>query len=107
MSALSPSVRAVLISGREACAELAAAGITERRARRALACGLAGAPIRTRGAHLYEADRVSVLGERRVVGLAEMNERCSAGYFVSRRPLDVATDRADLLEQLGAGYEGM
>ena len=107
MSVVSPSVPAVLISGREACAELASAGVTERRARRALACGLAGTPIRTRGTHLYEAERVGALAERRVVGLAEMTERCSDGYFVSRRTLEVTADRADLLEELGAGYEGM
>ena len=97
----------MLISGREASAELAEAGISERRARRALACGLAGPPIRTRAAHLYDATHVRELGERRIVWSAEMERRCPDGYFLSRRALQVDVDREVLLRELSVVPDGM
>ena len=76
------------------------AGISERRTRTALACGLAGVPVATSAALLYDSDRVEELGRRRVATREEIHERCPDRVFISRRPVSVTTGPVALREEL-------
>ena len=76
------------------------AGVPDRRARTALACGIAGSPIRTSAAHLFDADRVAELGSRQVIGHAALLARCADGYFVTKRPMPVDVDSDTLRQQV-------
>jgi hypothetical protein len=96
-----------VMSGREARARLEHAGISGWRARSALECGLAGPPVRTRSIHLYEADRVEALANRRVVDPWEMRTRAPEGFLLSRRAVSVDVSHAELLEELSAMPHGM
>jgi hypothetical protein len=90
----------MLITGRQARAALLQADISDRRARTALACGLAGTAVETSVALLYDSDRVEDLGRRRVVTHVEIHDRCPDRVFVSRRPVSVAIDPGALREEL-------
>jgi hypothetical protein len=67
--------------------------ITERQARRVLAAGLAGAPQRVPGMHLYDRERVSALLATTQITESELDARCPHGLFVARRT-----------ENLGSGW---
>ena len=109
----------MLITGRQAREALLDAGISDRRARTALSCGLAGPAVTTSAALLYESDRVEELGRRRIVTHEELHERCPEGVFLTRRSVHVVCGperlRAELstipgqfsvLTMLGLGWKG-
>jgi hypothetical protein len=88
-----------LLTGREAAEQLGRLGLARESARRALLAGVAGPGQRTRGALLYDADRVQALVERyaamppveRLPG-DELPGVCRRGTFIAHLP--PATDRA-------------
>lgn len=82
-------MRHVLVTGREATRRLQAIGVSERSARRVLAAGLAGDPVVTPAAHLYDADTVDRLAARPHLSWPELREACPHGLFVARRAGDV------------------
>ncbi len=84
-----------LISGREAARELAEIGLTRRQSCRVLAAGLAGAPIRTSSAVLYERHRVRELADRPVAGSTQVAEACPSGVFIARRDVDASRSEAE------------
>jgi hypothetical protein len=94
----------MFVSGRQARAILHAAGVSTWHARNALACGLAGQPIRTAGAHLYDETQVRELADRRSVSWREVFETCPEGIFVSRRDLDVALARDEIMDVVSRGW---
>ena len=94
----------MLISGREARALLETAGFSSRHARTALDSGLAGTPIRTRSAHLYDMARVRELAARRRIWWREVHEVCPEGIFVARRELDVTCSHPELVERAASGW---
>ncbi len=94
----------MLISAREAAEVLEPIGLGRRHADRVLASGLAGEPVRTRSAVLYEAERVRDLAGRRTVGYRELMDRCRAGFFVARRDVDVRLTREEQLARLRGGW---
>jgi hypothetical protein len=94
----------MLISGRESCALLAEAGVTRRQAQRVLAAGLAGDPVRTRSACLYDEADVRALVDTRVVSWREMSERCPYGFFIARRHVSAVADRAEQLAVVSTGW---
>ena len=84
----------MLISAREAAGVLQVhAGLSRERARRVLACGLAGNPERTSAQVLHDRARVQALATRPLVPEAEIDEACPHGVLWARRMLDV-TKRA-------------
>lgn len=72
------------VSGREAAAILAEAGLTRERSRRLLHAGFAGEGLRTRGALLYDEALVYALLERPVVDMGRFSASCPDGAFVLR-----------------------
>jgi hypothetical protein len=76
-------------------------------AERVLSSGLAGEPIRTGSAVLYEQARVTELAERPTTQWSELDERCPAGIFVSRRAFPVTGSRTDQLAALSGGWSGV
>lgn len=96
-----------LMSGREARARLEQADISGGRARSALEHGLAGPPVRTSAAHLYDGERVEALANRKVIDPWEMRARASRGFLVSRRAVSVDVAHAELLDELSAMPRGM
>ena len=94
----------MLISQREACELLASARVTPRHARRVLASGLAGAPIRTRSALLYDERAVKALAARPIYETAHLWERSPVGFFVARRDVSSDHSRARLLQDLAGGW---
>ena len=79
----------MLISGREAALRLAEIGMPRRQARLALGAGLAGEPVRTRSAVLYDSARVDELVGRPPVSPGALARECPGGLFVDRRVVDV------------------
>jgi hypothetical protein len=94
----------MLISGREARTLLESAGFSSRHARTALDRGLAGTPIRTRAAHLYDDDLVHDLASRPTIGWRAVHEACPEGIFVARRELDLGCSQPELVEQASSGW---
>ena len=90
------------ISGREAAAVLSATLPTREHARLVLRAGLAGEPIRSRAALLYDEAAVRALAERAPVTAAEL-EAFPTGLFVARLSRDTRVDvRADWAETAAA-----
>jgi hypothetical protein len=97
----------VLISQREACEVLTGAEVSRRHAQRALACGLAGNPIRTRSALLYDEAAVWALASRTILLRAHMWRRSPAGFFVARRDVAAHAPREAQLHELATGWEAV
>jgi len=79
----------MLISTRQAAARLSDIGMPRRQATLALGAGLAGEPLRTSAATLYEAARVDDLVARPVVAAGAVFRECPFGLFLDRRVTDV------------------
>lgn len=79
----------MLISAREAAARLSAIGMPRRQARLALAAGLAGDPLRTSAATLYDDARVDELVGRPLVARGAVFRECPSGLFLDRRAVDL------------------
>ncbi|GAB3247734.1 hypothetical protein GCM10027448_10670 [Nocardioides dilutus] len=92
-----------LVTGRQATALLAATGLARRHALRTLSAGLAGSPRQVPGAMLYERTAVEALVRRPCIDLADLDELCPQGAFVSRRLVDVRQDLSAQREQV-AGH---
>jgi hypothetical protein len=93
-----PTVRVVssaLFSAREAARLLEFVGVSRRRTRQLLRCGLAGPPVVAANALLYDADRVSALCRWPLSTLGELDELCPRGSFLARRYVDAEPPPAD------------
>ena len=77
-----------LLSGRQAAQVLAGVGLNRSRARQVLAAGLAGEPIRTSSALLYDAAKVQALTERAIVTWREVAAMDLHTLFVARGDVD-------------------
>ncbi|WP_345529579.1 hypothetical protein [Nocardioides endophyticus] len=86
----------MLVSAREAAVRLSTIGMPRRQAGLALGAGLAGEPLRTSSATLYEAGRIDDLLARPVVATGAVFRECPFGLFLDRRVTDVRR-----LEELG------
>jgi len=93
-----------MISAREACRSLGAAGVSKRRALQVLHAGLAGEVIDGRTVTLYDEDRVQALARRDVLTWPEVEDRCPAGFFVSRREFPALAPRDEQLAALAGGW---
>ena len=87
----------MLVSARGAARILGTVGVHREAARRLLALGFAGEPIRTSSALLYDEARVEALARWPLVTAEEARRHCSSGVFVARRDVDV---REPLVDQL-------
>ena len=87
----------MLISARQAAERLGVQGVTRRQARELLSAGFAGDPVVTRGAHLYDADRVDELAGWTRLRWPDVMRACPHGLFVARRFVDVRTPRCEQL----------
>ena len=94
----------MLITGREAAHRLGAAGLTRRQANRVLTAGFAGAPVRSTGAHLYDARRVADLERWPTVGDDVLDRACPRGIFIARRDVDLDTPAATQRETVRADW---
>jgi hypothetical protein len=94
----------MLISGRRAAARLEAAGLTNRQARRVLAAGFAGAPVRTSAALLFEQESVEALAAWPVLSDDLVAAALPGGAFVARRDVDLLPGAPDLVEALRGGW---
>jgi hypothetical protein len=92
------------VSARQAADILARRALNRRQARRVLDAGLAGPPVRTSAATLYERRRVLELVERMGVPADARHELCPNGVFVARRFFSVLAPRADQMEALRGGW---
>jgi hypothetical protein len=81
-----------LLTQRAATERLRSLGIGPRQARQVLDAGLAGDPLRTSAALLFESERVESLVRRPVLPWAEVDEVCPSGLFVARRSADDLRD---------------
>jgi hypothetical protein len=97
----------MLISGREACEVLGEVGVGAKGARRLLASGLVGTPVRTRSAHLFDAEQVRAVAQRPTVPWHTIQETCPAGIFVARRQVDLTTPYEVQLRALADGWGGI
>ena len=79
----------MIISARGAAARLSTIGMSRRQARLALGAGLAGEPLKTPAATLYDAARVEDLLARPVVAAGAVFRECPFGLFLDRRVTDV------------------
>jgi hypothetical protein len=94
------------VSRREAARILAdEAGLARPRADRVLTSGLAGEPVRTAAAHLFDADRVRGLARRPVVDGMELGARFAGGVFVARRDLDLRAGEDERRAQVASGWD--
>jgi len=92
------------IGARTARELLTRPGVSAWSADRVLASGLAGEPIRTGHAVLYEEGRVIELAERPSVGWTDVHQCCPAGIFVSRRDFAATGSRTEQLAGLTEGW---
>lgn len=76
----------MVISGRQACALLAEAGVARTQGRRVLLAGLAGEAVQTSSALLYDEARVRDLAAWPELTSAEVLRACPHGLFVARVP---------------------
>lgn len=74
------------VSARGAAAILAGDGISRKMSRRILAAGLAGEPLRTSSATLYDASRVRGLLERPIVDVDQLPPPCDRALLEIRVP---------------------
>jgi hypothetical protein len=89
-----------LLSGRQAAQVLAGGGLNRSRAQQVLAAGLAGEPIRTSSALLYDAARVQALVERPVVTWRDVAAMDLHTLFVARGEVDPRQSRLDQVRAL-------
>jgi len=94
----------MMISARRATRVLELAGLGGRQARRVLACGLAGPPVATRAALLYDADRVAELAGRPEISDATADAATPGGLFVARRDVDVLAPEDQQRGSLQGGW---
>jgi hypothetical protein len=94
----------MLVSQREASRLLERAGLTRNRSRRLLASGMAGEPVATAGALLYEAERISELAARPVVSEERLMGACPGVLFVARRDLPLSAPCVEPLAVLAGGW---
>jgi hypothetical protein len=94
----------MFLSGRRARALLHAAGVSTWLARNALACGLAGPPIRAASPHLYDEARVRDLAARRTITWPAVFEACPDGIFLTRRDLDVTRSHDEIVQLVSLGW---
>jgi hypothetical protein len=104
LSVAFPTVARMLISARQAAAELAVVGVPRRHARRLIACGAAGPVTRTAGALLVDQCRVQSLVAREHLTQDEVEEVCPWGLFVARRETPLTDDPLDQLSLLGRDW---
>ena len=76
------------VGGRQAAQVLAGAGLNRSRARQVLAAGLAGEPIRTPSALLYDGATVQALAERPVLSWRDVAAMDLHTLFVARGEVD-------------------
>jgi hypothetical protein len=93
----------MLLTARQAAARLADAGISRRRADVVLHAGVAGAPVRTPAAHLYDEAAVDALLARRWLDPLTVDRLFPHGVLVSRRVYDVLTTTP--VEALADGWD--
>lgn len=94
-----------MISGRQAEAVLhERIGLTRRHARRVLAAGLAGAPVRVGHFLAFVPERVDALATRAVVTEAEMDEWCP-DLLVLRRDVDITHPSPAVVTTLQDGWD--
>ncbi len=86
---------------------LAEVRLSRSASRRVLNSGLAGTPVRTRSAVLYEQERVERLVTSRSVPWSEVLALSPAGVFVARRDVLVTRPRAEQVATLAAGWSGL
>jgi len=79
----------MLISQREAARILSEVGPSRRLAEKVLASGLAGTPVRTSSALLFDRSRVEALAAWPTIHPEEQQLVCPHGLFVARRLVDV------------------
>lgn len=84
----------VRISGREAADLLAPCGLSLMATQHLLATGIAGRPMVTRGAYLYDRAAVAGLASARDVDNHEFTDDCPHGYLVVRLPRQATYDVA-------------
>jgi hypothetical protein len=77
------------LTERQAAARLAPVGVTYRQARQVFAAGLAGAPLDTTTATLYDEDTVTRLAARPVLTDEQLTGACPFGLFVARAAPEV------------------
>lgn len=94
----------MLISAREACGLLTREGVSRRAALRVLASGLAGEPVRTRSAVLYDDGRVAELAARPSLDWPDAEQWSPGGFFVSRRDFPATSSRADQVAALSGDW---
>jgi hypothetical protein len=97
----------MLIGARRARELLVRDGVSTWSAARVLESGLAGEPIRTGSAVLYDEARVVELAGRPSVGWPDIDDLCPAGLFVSRRDFPATAPRADQLSALCMGWSAV
>ena len=97
----------MLIGARRAREVLVRDGVSSWSAQRVLSAGLAGEPIRSGSAVLYEAARVMELAERPSARWPDIAGRCPAGLFVSRRDFPATAPLADQLKALSVGWSAV
>jgi hypothetical protein len=95
------------IGARAARELLTRPGVSSWSAERVLASGIAGEPIRTGHAVLYEEARVNELAARPSSQWPEVDQRCPAGIFVSRRDFPATGSRTDQMAALSGGWSGV
>jgi hypothetical protein len=66
--------------------------------------GLAGQPLRTTAAHLYDEARVRDLVDRPAINWPSVIAACPIGILVARRHLDPTRSRDQLIEELSGGW---
>jgi hypothetical protein len=93
-----------LLSGRQAAQVLAGVGLNRSRARQVLAAGLAGEPIRTSSALLYDASEVQALTARPVVTWRDVAAMDLHTLFVARGDVDPQLSRLDQVRELSEAW---
>jgi hypothetical protein len=97
----------VVVTRREACALLREHGVGSDAAKRALAGGLAGRPMRVGGHLLFDRTAVQELAARRVVERVDVPGRSPRGLFLARRDVPVHATRDERLDAVARGWEAM
>jgi hypothetical protein len=94
-----------LLSGRQAAQLLAEVGLNRTRARQVLAAGLAGEPVKTPSALLYDAARVQALVERPVVTLKDVVTLDLHAILVARGQVDPCLSRLEQVRALSVAWQ--
>lgn len=94
-----------LLSERQAVWVLGSLGITPRHARKVLHAGLAGEPVRTAAATLYELEQVQALRDRPGVSEEAARASCPHGVFLARRAVSVLDPTDAQLAAVSPGWD--